>query len=422
LFWNDRRAVSMTFFIPIILIVVWGAVFSNVDSGPERMHLAFLNNSSSPIGKEIESTLDTMRAFVLIRSYKDEQGNKIPFDTNSIKEYVRKGSAPAALVLPTDLFTDSSTGIKLKFYFDPKNVLEIQVIDGMIRQVAYCQLPNIFNQVTRHGAQAYLGMEQGGAFSNGIDSIVRKYFGGTYIASRADSLLAAKDSSLGQKEQSKFFENIVRLEREQIVGKEITNPWATRSVGGWAIMFLLFTLTASASSLFEEKRSGVVLRLLASPVSRVHILWSKYLYNMSLGFIQLCILFGFGALLYKIDILSNLFNLIVLVVAAATACAAFGMLLASICRTAAQANGLGMLLILTMSSVGGAWFPTSFMPSYVQMFSKLTLVYWAMDGFLKALWSGARFFDILPNVAILFSIAAVITLFSVWQFKKGHVF
>jgi hypothetical protein len=341
----------MTFLVPIVLIVIWGAVFSKADSGPQQLRLAFLNNSSSPIGKEIESTLDTMRAFALIRTYKDEQGKKIPFDTNSIKEFVRKGNAPAALVLPADLFTDSSAAIKLKFYYDPKNLLEIQVIDGMIRQIAYRQLPNIFNQVTTHGAQAYLGKVQ-----------------------------------------------------------------------GWAMMFLLFTLTASASSLFEEKRSGVVLRLLASPVSRVHILWSKYLYNMSLGFIQLCILFAFGALLYKIDIISNFFNLLIIVVAAATACAAFGMLLASISRTAAQANGLGTLLILTMSSVGGAWFPTSFMPSYVQVFSKLTLVYWAMDGFLKVLWSGSGIIDILPNIAILFSIAIVITFFSVWQFKKGHVF
>jgi ABC-2 type transport system permease protein len=412
----------MTFLVPIVLIVVWGAVFSNVDSGPEQMRLAFLNCSSSPVGREIESTLDTMRAFALIRSFKDEQGNKITFDTNSIKDFVQKGRAPAALVLPADLFTDSSTGIKLKFYYDPKNVLEIQVIDGMIRQIAYSQLPNVFNQVTKHGAQAYLGKVQGGAFSSGIDSIVRKYFGGEHIASRADTRKAAKDSVLGQKEQAKFFENIVRMEREQIVGKEIKNPWATRSVGGWAIMFLLFTLTASASSLFEEKRSGVVLRLLASPVSRVHILWSKYLYNMSLGFIQLCILFTFGSLLYKINILSNFFNLLVIVIAAATACTAFGMLLAAFSRTAAQANGLGMLLILTMSSVGGAWFPTSFMPSYVQMFSKLTLVYWAMDGFLKVLWSGAGIAAILPNIAILFSIAAVATLFSIWQFKKGHVF
>jgi len=59
-----------------------------------------------------------------------------------------------------------------------------------------------------------------------------------------------------------------------------------------------------------------------APISRVQILWGKYLYNMSLGFIQLIVLFIAGSLLFKIDILSNFFNLVLVVIAAATACTA----------------------------------------------------------------------------------------------------
>ena len=86
-------------------------------------------------------------------------------------------------------------------------------------------------------------------------------------------------------------DKIIRIEEQQLVGQDLKNPWATRSVGGWAMTFLLFTLTASSSSLFEDRKSGVMLRLLTSPVSRVHILWSKYLFNMSLGIIQLLFMF-----------------------------------------------------------------------------------------------------------------------------------
>lgn len=219
-----------------------------------------------------------------------------------------------------------------------------------------------------------------------------------------------------------IFKNILQLQEEQLVGKEVANPWATRSVGGWAMMFLLFALTGSSTSLFDEKKSGVVQRILASPISRVHILWSKYLYNMSLGFIQLIVLFIGGALLYNIDIFSNFPNLVLIVVAAATACTAFGMLLAAVSRSTAQASGLGTFLILAMSSIGGAWFPVSLMPDFIQSLSKLTLVYWSMDGFLQVLWRNAATADILPNIGILLGIAALITTISVWQFKRGHVF
>jgi ABC-2 type transport system permease protein len=98
------------------------------------------------------------------------------------------------------------------------------------------------------------------------------------------------------------------------------------------------------------------------------------------------------------------------------------MLLAAVSRSTAQASGLGTFLILTMSSIGGAWFPVSLMPDFIQSISKLTLVYWSMDGFLQVLWRNAATADILPNIGILLGIAALITTISVWQFKRGHVF
>jgi hypothetical protein len=45
-----------------------------------------------------------------------------------------------------------------------------------------------------------------------------------------------------------------------------------------------------------------------------------------------------------------------------------------------------------------------------------------MDGFLNVLWRGTGIVEILPHLAILTLIAAVITAVSVLQFKKGHVF
>ena len=412
----------MTFIVPIVLIIVWGAVFSNLNSGPDKMRLAFLNESNSPVGKQIESTLDTMKSFELVRNYKDDLGNTVVFDTNSIKEYVRKGNITAALVLPSDLFTDTSQGMNLKYYYDPKNEMEIQLYNGMIRQAVYQQLPAVLRQIMKQRADTFLGSDSAKKFTRNIDEIVEKYFKVKNATSYIDSFTTQAADTGKNGGASDFFKSVIRFDSEQLVGKEIANPWATRSVGGWAMMFLLFMVTASASSLFEEKRSGVVIRLLASPVSRVHILWSKYFYNMSLGCIQLVVLFGTGALLYKIDVFSNLFNLILIVIASAIACSAFGMLLASISRTAAQANGLATLLILTMSSIGGAWFPTSFMPLYIQSLSKLTIVYWSMDGFLQVLWRGVGFIDILPNLAVLIGMAAAITAISMWQFKKGHVF
>jgi ABC-2 type transport system permease protein len=413
----------MTFIIPILLMFIWGLVFGNMGSGSERLHLAFLNCSEAAVAKKIEKVLDSTKTFILIKSFEDENGHYIKFDTSSVQDYVKKGRVSAALVIPVDAYTDTTVGLKLKFYYDPKNDMEMQIIQGVLQQTIMTEVPDIFLRGMQKQAIKYLGPDSGKAFNKEIASTVGKYFrfdpkwmdANTYPLD--DSL--ATESKEGQKE---YFQNILQLERIQLVGQDIANPWATRGVGGWAMMFLLFALTGSATSLFDEKKSGVVLRILSAPISRADILWSKYAFNVSLGLIQLLILFLAGSILYKIDILSNFFNLILVLLASAIACTAFGMFLASISKTTAQASGFGTFLILAMSSIGGAWFPVSFMPDFIQTISKGTIVFWSMDGIQQVLWRGVSTMEILPNLGVLCGVAFVVSLISLWQFKKGHVF
>ena len=136
-------------------------------------------------------------------------------------------------------------------------------------------------------------------------------------------------------------------------------------------MFLLLSLTGASTSPFDEKKAGLYQRLLAAPVRRTHILWSKYIFGILLGVVQLLTLFVAGRVLFGVDITSNVFNLLLICLAAASACVAFGMLLAALAPTAAAANGMGTLLILTMSAVGGAWWPTSFMPQFMQQWQQV---------------------------------------------------
>ncbi len=424
LFWHDKPAVSLTFVVPVFLIFLFGSIFSGVSSGPTGIDIAFMNKSDSKIAKKLESVLDTTKTFHLVREFRDDNGKMVPFDTNSIKDYIRKGNAVAALVIPKDAFTDTSMGLKLKFYYDPKNDMEMQMIEGVLTQRVMTQMPSLFMTGMQHKAETFLGKNNGENFNRKIAEVVGKYFNvdtakilhwSSYNFADSTNI----DSAAGK---SSFFSDLLQLDKEQLVGKEVSNPNATRSVGGWAMMFLLFTLTATSTSLFDENKSGVVLRILSSPVSRVHILWGKYLYNFSLGCIQLFVMFFVGYLLFGIDIFSHFFNLLLVIIAGALACTAFGMLLAAVSKTSAQANGLGTLLILTMSGIGGAWFPTFILPPFIQILSKFSLVYWAMNGFMDVLWRGSNTLEILPNIGVLIGIAAVVNVFSIIRFKKGNLF
>lgn len=424
IFWHDKPAFSLTFIVPIFLIFLFGSIFSGSGGSPSGIRVAFLNNSDSNIAKKLEFVLDTTKAFYLIRSYSDDTGKNAAFDTNSIKTYIRKGNASAALVIPGDAFTDTSLGLKLKFYYDPKNEMEMQLTEGLLTKSIMSQMQNLFMTSIRRRTVISLGKEKSNSFNNKIAGVVSQYFNvdttrvNKWMSfSNSDSVLNDTTST-----STSFFNNLLQIDKEQLVGKDINNPGATRSVGGWAIMFLLFSLTGASTSLLDENKSRVILRILSAPVSRDKILFGKYLYNFSLGCIQLLVMFFAGFILFHIDIFSNFFNLLLIIISASLASTAFGMFLASISRTQSQASGLGTLLILTMSGIGGAWFPTFILPPFIQILSKFSIVYWAMEGFMDVLWRGSGILDILPYIGILIGMATVVNIFSIARFRKGNLF
>ena len=428
LFWHDKVAVGLTFIVPAALILLFGSIFGGSGNNASGIRLAFLNQSNTKIAKKIESTLDTTTTFQMIKSFTDDEGKEVPFDTTSIKDYIIKGNASSALVIPADAYSDTSFGLKLKFYYNPKNELEMQIVQGLLQQTVMTQIPEIFNQSMMRRSEEYLGKAKGTSFNKKMASVVSEYFGiDTSLILRqgfysTENDTTENDSSSSSSGASNFFKNIVKLDKEQLVGKEVNNPGATRSVGGWAMMFLLFSITASATSLFDERNSGVTLRILSAPVSRINILWSKYLYNISLGIIQLLVLFFAGYLLFNIDIFTNFGNLFLVILCSSAAATAFGMVLAAFSKTTAQANGFATFLILTMSAIGGAWFPTFFLPPFIQVLSKFTIVYWSIEGFLQVLWGGAGFVEILPFLGILTSIGVIVNIVSFWKFIRGNIF
>src|SRR5688572_25900600 len=87
-----------------------------------------------------------------------------------------------------------------------------------------------------------------------------------------------------------------RVESIQVAGQDVKSPAATRIVGGWAMQFLLFALSAAATALSYERDHGIFHRILAGPVSRAQILWSKFTFGILIGMLQLTTLFLAGRL------------------------------------------------------------------------------------------------------------------------------
>lgn len=432
---RDKASLSLTFLVPLALIYVFGQIFGagGNNSGPAGIPLAVVNASDNPAALRLVDALKAEKTFRVRTYYVNDDKTERPLTEADLKPLMRNNEFRFAVVIPADLISATQIGLHLKILSNPRNEIETQMVNGMLQKTIFSTVPQLLGQSLQAQAKAFVGDSRLDAFNQTMADNIAHTFGGdssqilqrirggdfTFGATNTNSDAAAGDSTRATKD---FMARIVRLENEQVVGKEVKSPMATRSVGGWAMQFLLFALTASAAALFHEKEHGLFQRLLSTPATRAHILWSKFLYGVCLGLVQLVVLFLAGRFLYGIDV-EHHFGLLVLVsLFAAAACTAFGMLLAAVSPSPEAARGLGTMCILMMSAIGGAWFPVSIMPEFIQRLSKLTLVYWSLEGFQQVLWANASFTELLPTLGILAAIAAAVMAVALWRFNRGKIF
>jgi ABC-2 type transport system permease protein len=427
-FFKDKPAVMLTFLVPAVLIIIFGSIFGGDGGSRGKIPIIVVNESGIELAEFIESEIDSSESLRSVKSIKDEEGIEKAITHEKAIELVKTGKYPAALVMPEDFFSDTSAALNFKYYYDPRNEIESQLITGTIQKTIFTQLPQLFPLLMQKQAKEFLGDTKSDSFKTDIASMLGDYFGmdeEEVIESMTTidiNELSSNDSTNTASDDFDFINNLIKFDSKQLVGEEVKNPGVTRIVGGWAIMFLLFTLTGAATSIFEEKQEGTLKRMLCMPITKSQFLWAKYIYSILLGIAQLWVLFLFAYFLYDVDIFSNLFNLIVVIIISAAAAVAFAMIITSASKSLAQANGIATLFIMVMSALGGSWFPVTLFPDWLQAIAKFTLTYWSVEAFLQVLWRNASVQDIFfPYIIILVGIAIIANYIALHLFKKRQV-
>lgn len=433
MFLSDKAALSLTFVIPFALIYLFGQIFgvNRAESGPSGIPLAVVNQSDQPGAAKLLQALADEKSFRLITTTKNPDGTTRPLTEDDLRPQMRADRYRFAVVLPTDLVDESRLGIRLKILSNPRNEIETQTVNGLLQKTIFANAPDLIGQSLQANARRVIGADRLSTFNDTVATAVAGAFGGDAAQIRAsmeqgtlglDQAGPSPADPAGSPATKDLFNRIVQIENEQVAGQDVKSPAATRIVGGWAMQFLLFALSSSATGLFYERDQGLFQRLLSGPVTRAHILWSKFLYGICLGIVQLVVLFFAGRVLFGIEVEQHIGLLLVVCTFAAAACTSFGMLLAAVAPSPEAARGLATFFILLMSAVGGAWFPISLMPEFIQQFSKLTLVYWSMEGFSQVLWNGDGLFALLPTLGILTAMTSAVMAIALWRFNRGKIF
>jgi len=208
---------------------------------------------------------------------------------------------------------------------------------------------------------------------------------------------------------SEALESPFEIVVSDVVGNENEKSAVAFFSAGIGVMFLLFAVSGRSGILIEEKESGVLRRVLASRLGLGQLLLGHWLFLAALGFVQVTVMFIWGWAVFGLDLWSanHLAGFIIMTAASAAAAAAFGLFLASICRTRIQLAGVSAVVILVMSALGGSMFPRYLMPEGLRKLGLLTFNAWALDGYQKVFWYETGLGDLGPQVLVLVAVTLV---------------
>ncbi|MFM9625742.1 ABC transporter permease, partial [Streptomyces turgidiscabies] len=82
--------------------------------------------------------------------------------------------------------------------------------------------------------------------------------------------------------------------------------------------------------------------------------------------------------MFGIRILGSSLGFLALLLCSAAMTATFGLLVSTIGRSETQSRGISILIILVTLATGGAWFPMSQMPRFVQKAAEFLPVRWVV--------------------------------------------
>jgi ABC-2 type transport system permease protein len=402
---RDRVAQLLTFIVPMAFFTIFALIFGGRGGGVTgRVHLAVVDESHTPTSARLVRALQAEKSLVVLtRTRAGRDTTRVPIDRARAERLVRDGVAPVALVLPAGLDTSLARfdggGVPMQLLSDPSDPIAPQVVSGMLQKVVMTAMPDVFMQRGVGQFERYTGgltPRQKQAVDRWLPQLraraERDSMGAPAAGARAGGDSAGAAAGLS---------GLVKVEVVPVLGRKQDTSIISFYAAAIAVMFLLFTASAVAGTLLDEVDSGTLERVLSSHVGMTGLLAGKWTWLTLLGMTQITVMFVYGMLAFRLDLLHHLPGFAVMTFFTAATAAAFGLFLASMCRTRAQLGGISMLIILVMSALGGSMFPRIFMTPGMQKAGLVTFNAWALDGYIKVFWREAPLSALLPQVGML---------------------
>lgn len=411
---RDRVGLGLTFVLPLVFFSVFALLFGQTGDGRKQQ--------AKPISVLVVDLDQTEASRRLCDSLARQEALKVERATppspsrEAVQQRVRQGEYSTAVIIPAGWGnTFARFGQKaesVEILYDAANPLARPTVAGLLQAAATSGMMDLLME----RGFGWLDDEGGGLTVeqrqkiDALKPVVRKMNDHQEQDSPKNDDANSSSSGLLQLEATP-----ARVDRGQDP-KQPKRALVSYYAAGLGVMFLLFSMTGIGGTLLEEEENGTLARLLSSGVPMGTLLTSKWLFHTLVGTVQVAVMFAWGAAAFGLDLwtANHLSGFVVMTALTAASASALGLVLATVCRSSTQLNGISITLTLIMSAVGGSMVPRVFMPKFMDTLGLLTFNGWAIDGYLKVFWYedpqasiAAAVFRLWPQVTVLALLTAV---------------
>lgn len=184
-----------------------------------------------------------------------------------------------------------------------------------------------------------------------------------------------------------------------------------QTIPGYTVMFVYFLIGTVVASVQLERNTGVLRRLLVTPMHKSALLAGKILSALVIGVLQVAVMFAVGAIIFGLDLGSAPVALVVLTVAVVLSAVCIGLAAAAY----RLERGISIMLIVG-ALIAGCAFPADWLPPLLQTVNVVLPQTWAMQGYQDLITRGQGFGAVLPEIGVLLGFAAVFFAIAVRKF------
>lgn len=384
--WNNKQELLLAFVVPVLFFSIFALIFSRgVGQTFSQVRVSFIDDEQSPqslaVIREACQHPEILAVTGIGRTSAEwpiEKLSRLLISRREVEVVVHVPAGftsqdPAAPTLSIQLFNEGGNPIGYR-------LVQASLAEAIAMQLSAANLAALSSPVT---SASFTGSALSAPSANARPS------GPARVRATADE------------EQSVFKSvNAFAANKHQ--------PKVAMAAAGIAVMFLLFSANGAGASLLEEREAGTMGRLLSSRLTLTQLLAGKWLYITLLGCTQLFIMFAWGQMVFQVNLVGHLAGFAAMTLATSGACASFALFLAAVCKSRQQLHGVSVILVLTMSAIGGSMVPRYIMSDSMRALGKFTFNGWALDGFQKIFWYDLPLTAIRLELMVLMAITLLL--------------